>query len=170
MILAASRIIESAPDELWVADITCVPELAGLLYVAVVLDVFSRRIVGWAVNRRMPIEFVVSALDTAVFRAGERASFITPTGSQYTSITLSKRCNQAGLTMSIGSVGDCYDNTMSEVSMRHLSASFWRSIDLRISAELSSASLTSAKAFTTCGDVTRRPASCRQSTPFSTIS
>ena len=105
----------SAPDQLWVADITYVPTLVGFLYLAVVLDVFSRRIVGWAMDRRMPAELVVNALDMAVFRRKPKGVVHhSDHGSQYTSIAFTKRCGQAGVTMSMGSIGDCYDNAMAE--------------------------------------------------------
>ena len=82
---------------------------------AVVLDVFSRRIVGWAMDRRMPTELVVNALDMAVFRRKPNGVVHhSDHGSQYTSIAFSKRCDQAGVTMSMGSIGDCYDNAMAE--------------------------------------------------------
>lgn len=105
----------TAPDQLWVADITYVPTMAGFVYLAFVLDVFSRRIVGWAMSRRMPAQLVVDALNMAVFRRKPKAVVHhSDHGSQYTSIAFTKRCEDVGVTMSLGSVGDCYDNAMSE--------------------------------------------------------
>lgn len=103
------------PDQLWVADITYVPTLAGFLYLAVVLDVFSRRVVGWAMDSTMPAQLVVDALNMAVFRRKPKSVIHhSDHGSQYTSIAFTKRCEHLGVTMSMGSVGDCYDNAMSE--------------------------------------------------------
>jgi putative transposase len=104
-----------APDRLWVADITYVPTFAGFLFLAVVLDVFSRRVVGWAMAPHMRAELVVDALDMAIKR--RRPSNVihhSDQGSQYTSIAFSKRCDEAGIRPSMGSVGDCYDNAMAE--------------------------------------------------------
>jgi putative transposase len=103
------------PNKLWVADITYVPTWAGFLFLAVVLDVWSRRIVGWAMETHLRTELITSALNMAV---GQR----TPTdvihhsdqGCQYTSYAFGKRCREAGIRPSMGSVGDAYDNAMCE--------------------------------------------------------
>lgn len=104
-----------APNRLWVADITYIPTWAGFLYLAVVLDVFSRRIVGWAMETYLRTELVLKALDMAL---GQRrpADVIhhSDQGCQYTSIAFGKRCEQAGVRPSMGSVGDCFDNAMCE--------------------------------------------------------
>ncbi len=105
----------TAPDQLWVADITYVPTLAGFLFLAVVLDVFSRRVVGWAMASHMRADLVVDALSMASYRRNPRGVIHhSDHGSQYTSIAFTKRCEQFGVTMSMGSVGDCYDNAMCE--------------------------------------------------------
>ncbi|MHB1438659.1 MAG: IS3 family transposase [Vulcanimicrobiaceae bacterium] len=104
-----------AQDRLWVADITYVPTLAGFLFLAVVLDVFSRRVVGWAMATHMRAELVVDALDMAIHnRQPKNVIHHSDQGSQYTSIAFSKRCADAGVRPSMGSVGDCYDNAMCE--------------------------------------------------------
>jgi putative transposase len=104
-----------APDQLWVADITYVPTWAGFLFLAVVLDVFSRRVVGWAMATHMRAELVVDALDMAIHnRKPRNVIHHSDQGSQYTSIAFSKRCENAGVRPSMGSVGDCYDNAMCE--------------------------------------------------------
>lgn len=104
-----------APDQLWVADITYVPTYAGFLFLAVVLDVFSRRVVGWAMAPHMRAELVVDALDMAIARRRPTSVIHhSDQGSQYTSIAFSKRCDEAGVRPSMGSVGDCYDNAMAE--------------------------------------------------------
>jgi putative transposase len=102
-------------DQLWVADITYVPTYAGNLFLAVVLDVCSRRIVGWAMANHMRKELVVDALDMAIYRRRPKTVVHhSDHGSQYTSIAFGKRCREAGVTMSMGSVGDCFDNAMCE--------------------------------------------------------
>ncbi len=104
-----------APDRLWVADITYVPTLAGFLYLAVVLDVFSRRIVGWAMDSSLATELVVGALEMAIAqRRPDEVIHHSDQGSQYTSLAFGKRCSDAGIALSMGSVGDCYDNAMAE--------------------------------------------------------
>ena len=103
------------PDQLWVADITYVPTWAGFLYLAVVLDAFSRRIVGWAMAAHLRKELVLAALDMALQqRRPECVIHHSDQGSQYTSIAFGKRCREAGVRPSMGSVGDCYDNAMCE--------------------------------------------------------
>ena len=104
-----------APDRLWVADITYIPSWAGFLYLAVVLDAFSRRIVGWAMANHLRTGLVLDALGMAL--AQRRPSNVvhhSDQGSQYTSIAFGARCRQAGVRPSMGSVGDCYDNAMCE--------------------------------------------------------
>jgi putative transposase len=103
------------PDQLWVADITYIPTWAGFLYLAVVLDVYSRRIVGWAMANHLRTELVLEALDMAIFR--RRPNDVihhSDQGCQYTSIAFGKRCEKEGIRPSMGSVGDCYDNAMCE--------------------------------------------------------
>jgi putative transposase len=103
------------PNRLWVADITYIPTWAGFLYLAVVLDVFSRRIVGWAMETYLRTELVLKALNMAL---GQRrpAAVIhhSDQGSQYTALAFGKRCEAAGVRPSRGSVGDCFDNAMCE--------------------------------------------------------
>lgn len=104
------------PDRLWVADITYVPTRAGFLYLAVVLDAFSRRIVGWAMAIHLRTELVVEALNMALARRRPENSVIhhSDQGSQYTSIAFGQRCKAMGVRPSMGSVGDAYDNAMCE--------------------------------------------------------
>ena len=113
--LVERRFEAEAPDRLWVADITYVPTAAGFLYLAVVLDVFSRRVVGWSMANHLRTELVLDALDMAV---GQRrpGSVIhhSDQGCQYTSLAFGERCRQWGVAPSMGSVGDCYDNAMAE--------------------------------------------------------
>ena len=103
------------PDRLWVADITYIPTWAGFLYLAVVLDAFSRRIVGWSMANHLRTSLVLDALDMALARRRpETVIHHSDQGSQYTSIAFGQRCAKAGVKPSMGSVGDCYDNAMCE--------------------------------------------------------
>jgi putative transposase len=105
----------SGPNQLWVADITYVPTSSGWLYLAVVLDAWSRRVVGWAMKTTLRTELVVEALDMAVSQRRPRGGIRhSDHGSQYTSIAFGKRCRAAGVQPSMGSVGDCYDNALCE--------------------------------------------------------
>jgi putative transposase len=103
------------PNQLWVADITFVPTASGCLYLAVVLDAWSRKIVGWSMANHLRAELVLDALEMAI---GQRkpANVIhhSDQGSQYTSLAFGKRCQEAGVRPSMGSVGDAYDNAMCE--------------------------------------------------------
>ena len=103
------------PNQLWVADITYVPTWEGFLYLSVVLDVWSRRIVGWAMAGHLRTELVLAALDMAL-RHRQPAQVIhhSDHGCQYTSVAFGKRCTEAGVRPSMGSVGDCFDNAMCE--------------------------------------------------------
>lgn len=106
----------SAPNQLWVADITYVPTRAGFLYLAVVLDVWSRRIVGWAMESHLRTELVLAALEMALMqrRPGKGLIHHSDQGCQYTSVAFGGRCRKAGVRPSMGSVGDCFDNAMCE--------------------------------------------------------
>lgn len=105
----------SAADNLWVADITYVPTAAGFLYLSVVLDAFSRRIVGWSMASHLRMELVLAALEMALAqRRPEGVIHHSDQGSQYTSIAFGQRCRDAGVRPSMGSVGDCFDNAMCE--------------------------------------------------------
>lgn len=103
------------PDQLWVADITYIPTWSGFLFLAVVLDIWSRRIVGWAMANHLRTELVLDALEMAI-RRRQPSNVIhhSDQGCQYTSYAFGKRCRQAGVRPSMGSVGDCYDNAMCE--------------------------------------------------------
>ena len=104
-----------APDRLWVADVTYIPTWAGFLYLAVVLDAFSRRIVGWSMASTLTTQLVLDALNMAlVTRRPKQVIHHSDQGSQYTSIAFGQRCREAGVRPSMGSVGDAYDNAMCE--------------------------------------------------------
>ena len=102
-------------DQLWVADITYVPTWTGFLYVAIVLDAFSRRVVGWSLANHLRTELVLDALNMAIHRRRpQNVIHHSDQGTQYTSIAFGQRCKKAGVRPSMGSVGDCYDNAMCE--------------------------------------------------------
>lgn len=103
------------PDQLWVADITYVPTGEGFVYLAVVLDVWSRRIVGWSMAAHLRTELVLGALDMATqHRRPEQVVHHSDQGCQYTSYAFGRRCRELGIAQSMGSVGDCFDNAMAE--------------------------------------------------------
>ena len=105
----------TAPDQLWVADITYVPTWSGFVFLAVVLDVFSRKIVGWSMATHLRTELVLDALNMAItIRKPEGVVHHSDQGCQYTSIAFGLRCKRHGVRPSVGSVGDCYDNAMCE--------------------------------------------------------
>ncbi len=113
--LVQRKFVADGPNQLWVADITYVPTWAGFLYLAVVLDVFSRRIVGWAMANHLRTELILEALDMAVWRRRpENVIHHSDHGCQYTSIAFGARCREAGIRPSMGTVGDCFDNAMCE--------------------------------------------------------
>jgi putative transposase len=113
--LVQRKFVADTPNQLWVADITYVPTWTGFLYLAVVLDVFSRRIVGWAMANHLRTELILEALDMAVWRRRpENVIHHSDHGCQYTSIAFGARCREAGIRPSMGSVGDCFDNAMCE--------------------------------------------------------
>ena len=104
-----------APDRLWVADITYIPTWAGFLYLAVVLDAFSRRIVGWSMATSLAKQLVIDALNMALGTRRPRGVIHhSDQGSQYTSIEFGRRCRDASVRPSMGSVGDAYNNAMCE--------------------------------------------------------
>ena len=103
------------PNQLWVSDITFVPTWSGFLFLAVVMDVWSRRIVGWAMENHLRTELVLDALEMAIERRQpHNVIHHSDHGCQYTSYAFGKRCKEAGIRPSMGSVGDCYDNAMCE--------------------------------------------------------
>jgi putative transposase len=103
------------PDQLWVADITYIPTWTGFLYLAIVLDVCSRRIVGWAMGTSLATDLVVDALNMAIGQRRPTAVIHhSDQGCQYTSVQFGRRCREVGVRPSMGSVGDAYDNAMAE--------------------------------------------------------
>jgi len=102
-------------DRLWVADITYCPTWAGFLYLAIVLDACSRKVVGWAMENHLRTELVLAAIDMALAqRHPQGVIHHSDHGCQYTSLAFGKRCREMGVMPSVGSVGDAYDNAMAE--------------------------------------------------------
>ncbi len=113
--LVARNFTAAGPDQLWVADITYIPTWAGFLYLAIVLDAWSRRVVGWAMATHLRTELVLDALEMA--QAQRRATSVihhSDHGCQYTSYAFGLRCREIGVRPSMGSVGDAYDNALAE--------------------------------------------------------
>jgi transposase InsO family protein len=108
----------TAPNRLWLADITYVPTQAGFVYVAFITDVYSRRIVGWRASRSLETGLALDALEQAIWERldGDTTGLIhhSDRGSQYLSIRYSERLAEVGIEPSVGSVGDSYDNAMAE--------------------------------------------------------
>ena len=106
------------PNQLWVADFTYVSTWQGFVYVAFIIDVFARRIVGWRVSRSMRTEFVLDALEQALYarqpQGDDALIHHSDRGSQYVSIRYSERLAEAGIEPSVGSTGDSYDNALAE--------------------------------------------------------
>ena len=103
------------PDRIWVADITYVSTWAGFVYLAIVLDVFSRRVVGWSMAHHLRTELVLGALNMALGqRRPQGVVHHSDQGSQYTSLAFGKRCREMGVLPSTGAADDCFDNAMAE--------------------------------------------------------
>lgn len=113
--LVQRQFTANAPDQLWVADMTYIPTWAGFVYLAMVLDACSRKVVGWAMGDEMTAQLVVSALNMALAtRKPDSVIHHSDQGSQYTSLAFGSRCKEMGVRPSMGTVGDAYDNAMAE--------------------------------------------------------
>jgi putative transposase len=126
----------TGPNQLWVADLTYIPTGAGTLYLAVVLDVWSRRIIGWAMATHLRTSLVLAALEMAI--AQRRPTTVvhhSDHGCQYTAIEFGRRCREANVRPSMGSVGDCYDNAMCESFFATLECELLDRVTLRSPAE-----------------------------------
>ncbi len=114
--LVSRQFFAVRPNQLWVADITFVAAWSGFVYVAFVVDVFARYIVGWRVSRSMQTDLVLDALEQALWSRKYPKGMVhhSDRGSQYLSIRYSNRLTEAGIEASVGSVGDSYDNALAE--------------------------------------------------------
>jgi len=124
------------PDQLWVADITYVPTWSGFLYLAVVVDAWSRRVVGWSMKTHLRTELVLDALNMALQqRRPHDVIHHSDQGTQYTSIAFGLRCKEARVRPSMGSVGDAYDNAMCESFFATLETELLQRKSFRTQAE-----------------------------------
>lgn len=133
------QFIADRPNQLWVADITFVATWSGFVYVAFVIDVFARYIVGWRVSRSLKTDLVLDALEQAIWARKETHNLIhhSDRGCQYLSIRYSERLAEAGIESSVGSVGDSYDNALAETInglyksevIRHPKRGPWKTVD-----------------------------------------
>ena len=125
-------------NQLWVADMTYIPTWSGFLFLAMVIDVYSRKVVGWAFGEKMTADLVILALNMAIVtRKPESVIHYSDQGSQYTSIAFGNRCKEMGVRPSMGSVGDAYDNAMAE--------SFFASLECELIARRSWKTKTEAR-------------------------
>jgi len=131
------QFVASRPNQLWIADFTYVATWAGFVYVAFVIDVFARCIVGWRVSRSMQTDLVLDALEQALYarQVGEGLIHHSDRGVQYLSIRYSERLKDAGVEASVGTTGDSYDNAMAETIIGLFKTEVihargpWRSLD-----------------------------------------
>ena len=116
--LVDRHFVATRPNQLWVADFTYVATWRGFVYVAFVIDVFARRIVGWRVSNSLRTAFVLDALEQAIYdRRGDGAGDLvhhSDRGTQYLSMRYTERLADAGIALSVGSRGDAYDNALAE--------------------------------------------------------
>ncbi len=123
--LVDRQFVSSEPDRLWVTDITEHPTREGKVYCAVVLDVFSRRVVGWSIDSSPTAALVTNALGMAIDSRRTDGTIIhSDQGTQFASWAFTKRAKDSGLIPSMGSIGDCYDNAMIE--------SFWSRMQVEL--------------------------------------
>jgi putative transposase len=114
--LVQRQFTAAEPNSLWIADITYLPTWQGFLYLAVVIDAYSRKVVGWSMANHLRTELVLDALEMALWNRKPGPGLIhhSDHGCQYTSLAFGRRCREAGIAESMGSVGDCFDNAMCE--------------------------------------------------------
>ena len=114
--LVNRQFVATRPNQLWVADITFIATWSGFVYVAFIIDVFARRIVGWRVSRSLKTELVLDALEQALWSRTPIEGLVhhSDRGCQYLSIRYSDKLVEAGIDASVGSVGDSYDNALAE--------------------------------------------------------
>jgi len=114
--LVKRQFTATRPNQLWVADFTYVATWSGFVYVAFVIDVYARAIVGWRVSRSMKTGLVLDALEQAIWARKDREDLIhhSDRGSQYLSIRYTERLAEVGINASVGTTGDSYDNALAE--------------------------------------------------------
>ena len=162
--LVERRFERAAPDRLWVADITYLPTRAGFLYLAAIVDAWSRLVVGWAMAAHLRATLVSAALAMAVARRQPDAGLVhhSDHGTQYSSLAFGRRLAEAGIAASMGSRGDAYDNASprasSPASRRSSSTAATGARRTKPTARSSNTSGSS----TTSSDATQRWATCRR--------
>ena len=158
------------PNQTWSADITYISTWEGFLYLAHVQDLFSRLIVGWSMADHLRSELVVSALEMALARRRPDRGLIhhSDQGCQFTAVLFTKRCAKAGIEVSMGSVGDCYDNAVCETFHASLKKEkiYRQSWPTRAAAR--PRSLGTSRAGTTPNAGTQRSATCPRSSSSET--
>jgi putative transposase len=114
--LVGRNFAATAPDRLWTADITYVHTREGFVYLSFILDVYSRRVVGWSMSNNLRTELVVEALEMALWRRRPSSGLIhhSDRGAQYTALSFGKRLEEAGVVSSMGRTGSALDNAISE--------------------------------------------------------
>jgi len=135
--LVNRQFVAERPNQLWVADLTYVSTWRGFVYVAFVVDVFSRKIVGWRVSHSLRTDLALDALEQALYARSDLDELVhhSDRGAQYLSIRYTERLAEAGIEPSVGSVGDSYDNALAETIIGLYKAEEirprgpWRSID-----------------------------------------
>jgi putative transposase len=135
--LVERSFVAERPDQLWLSDIKEIPTWQGKLYLASVLDCFSRRVAGWSLREHMRAELVVEALEMALSRRRPAGPLVhhSDQGSQYVSLAFGRRCRQNGIAQSMGSKGDCYDNAVCESFHASLEKELLRRRSLRTRQE-----------------------------------
>ena len=110
------NVATAAPNKIWTADITYIHTWEGFLYLAFILDIYSRKVVGWSMATHLRTELVVDALEMALWRRNPEVGLIlhTDRGVQYTALSFGKRLEEAGIIASMGRVGSALDNALSE--------------------------------------------------------
>jgi len=140
--LVDRRFHRDGPNQLWVTDITEHPTREGKVYCAVVLDAFSRRVVGWSISHNPTAALTTNALGMAIDRReAERGKTVIHSdhGTQFTSWAFTERARQSGLVPSMGSVGDCYDNAMIEAFWSRMQVELLNSRRWKTRVELANA-------------------------------
>jgi putative transposase len=136
--LVQRRFTANRPNVLWVCDLTYLRTWVGFAYLALVIDVYSRRIVGWALTTHLRTELALEALEMAIWARNERLDGLvhhSDAGSQYLAIRYTDALAGAGALASVGSVGDSYDNALAESTIGQLKAELihrrgpWRTVD-----------------------------------------
>ena len=155
----------SAPNQLWVADITYMPTAAGWLYLATVIDCFSRRVVGWSMRDDLRAELVVDALEMAVARRRPRPGLIhhSDQGTQYVSVLFGERCREADIDVSIGCTS-AYDNAVAESFFASSTKDLDAANTFAAAPKLAQPSSTTSRASTTGSDCTPRSTTSLRST------